>query len=284
MIEVKDLHYTYPGNTSETIKGIDFKIQEGEIFGLLGPSGAGKSTIQKIVIGILKGYRGSVRVMGAELRKIRADFYEKIGVSFELPNLYAKFTAAENLDFFRSLYSGETEDPKKLLAQVDLDKDADTKVSDFSKGMKMRLNFCRAFINKPNLVFLDEPTSGLDPVNAKKIKDIILEKKAEGKTIFINTHNMNVAEEICDRVAFIIDGQIKLIDSPRNLKISRGKKLLRIEYMEKNHVKSTDFELDGLGSNQAFIGLLNGKDVQTMHTLEASLEDIFIQVTGRSLT
>ncbi len=283
MIEVNGLRFTYPGNASETIKGIDFQIRRGEIFGLLGPSGAGKSTIQKIVIGILKGYKGSAKIKGTELQRIRPDFYEKIGVGFELPNLYAKFTAVENLDFFRSLYSGDTENPMVLLEQVGLEKDAKTRVSDFSKGMKMRLNFCRAFVNKPDLVFLDEPTSGLDPVNAKKIKDIILKKKQEGKTIFITTHNMTVAEEICDRVAFIIDGQIKLIDSPRNLKISRGKKQLQVEYAEAGGIRQADFELAGLGSNPAFLKLLKEKEVQTMHTQEASLEDIFIQVTGRSL-
>ena len=118
--------------------------------------------------------------MGRELREMKSGYYERIGVSFELPNLYSKFTAQENLSFFRSLYSGETEEPKKLLSIVELSGDANTRVSRFSKGMKMQLNFCMAFLNKPEIIFLDEPTSGLDPVNAKRIKDIIMEKKIEG--------------------------------------------------------------------------------------------------------
>ncbi|MFZ5351332.1 MAG: ABC transporter ATP-binding protein [Bacillota bacterium] len=283
MIEVKDLRFAYPGNKEKTLKGLNFKIDEGEIFGFLGPSGAGKSTTQKIMIGILKKYEGSVQVMGKELYEMKSQYYEKIGVSFELPNLYSKFTAMENLSFFKSLYSGESEDPKELLAMVGLAEYANTRVSDFSKGMKMRLNFCRSLLNKPEIIFLDEPTSGLDPVNAKKIKDIILSKKNEGKTIFLTTHNMNVAEDLCDRVAFIVNGEISLVDSPRQLMIDKGKKTLRVEYRENGDICSKDFELKGIGSKEDFIQLLKDKEIETMHTLEATLEDIFIEVTGRSL-
>src|SRR5690625_2311834 len=190
MINVNQLYFTYPANKDETIRGMSFRIEEGEIFGLLGPSGAGKSTAQKILIGILKGYSGNVRVMGKEISNVGKDYYEKIGVSFELPNLYNKFTALENLNFFSSLYSGSTEDPKQLLESVGLEQHAHSRVSNFSKGMKMRLNLVRSLLNKPELIFFDEPTSGLDPLNMEKVKDIILNKKAEGKTIFLTTHNM----------------------------------------------------------------------------------------------
>lgn len=284
MIKVQNLQFTYPGNTEPTIKGLNFTIEKGEIFGFLGPSGAGKSTTQKIIIGILKGYEGQVRVMDSELRSVKSDYYERIGVAFELPNLYSKFTALENLEFFRSLYAGETADPLELLAMVGLDADAHSRVQAFSKGMKMRLNFCRAFLNRPEIIFLDEPTSGLDPVNARKIKDILLQKKAEGKTIFLTTHNMNVAEDLCDRVAFIVDGQIQLIDSPRELKVRQGKKTLRVEYREAGEIKGRDFPLAGIGANSQFLSLIQSKEVETMHTLEASLEDIFIEVTGRGLS
>lgn len=283
MIEVKELQFTYANNSEKTLKGLNFIIDKGEILGFLGPSGAGKSTTQKILIGILKNYLGNVTVMGKELSKIKSDYYEKVGVSFELPNLYSKFTALENLEFFRAMYSGETENPQKLLEMVGLQDNINTRVSDFSKGMKMRLNFCRALLNKPKIVFLDEPTSGLDPVNAKRIKNIILEKKSEGTTIFLTTHNMNVAEDLCDRVAFIVNGEIKLIDSPRQLKINKGQKLLRVEYSENNSMKTKDFNLKNIGNNQSYLELLRTKEIETMHTLEATLEDIFIEVTGRSL-
>ncbi|MCK4778272.1 MAG: ABC transporter ATP-binding protein, partial [Actinomycetia bacterium] len=196
MIEVNNLNFTYPGNNDPTVKDLNFKIKEGEIFGFLGPSGAGKSTTQKILIGILKGYSGQVSVNDTEVNIAESTFYEKIGVAFEFPNLYTKFTAIENLNFFKSLYRGETEDPMHLLEKVGLAEDANLRVSSFSKGMKMRLNFCRAFLNKPEIVFLDEPTSGLDPMNSRKIRDIILKKRDDGLTIFLTTHNMTVADEL----------------------------------------------------------------------------------------
>jgi fluoroquinolone transport system ATP-binding protein len=231
----------------------------------------------------LKNYSGQVKVFDKELNKLGSDFYERVGVSFEFPNLYSKFTALENLEFFSALYSVKTESPKKLLDMVGLLENKNMRVSEFSKGMKMRLNFCRAFLNNPDIIFLDEPTSGLDPVNAKKIKDTILEQKQKGKTIFLTTHNMNVAEDICDRVAFIVNGEIKLIDSPRQLKLDRGNKVVRVEYQEQGTMASKEFDIEGIGSNQQFTELLKAKKVETIHTQEATLEDIFIQVTGRSL-
>lgn len=284
MIHVNQLHFTYPANKNETIKGMSFKIEEGEVFGFLGPSGAGKSTAQKILIGILKGYSGSVRVMGKEIRDAGKDYYENIGVSFELPNLYNKFTAIENLNFFSSFYSGAKEDPKQLLEMGGLEQDAQTRVSNYSKGMKMRLNFVRSLLNKPELIFLDEPTSGLDPVNMEKVKGIILTKKAEGKTIFLTTHNMNVAEDICDRVAFVVDGQMNVIDSPRDLKLRYGQKKLQVEYREKNQTKTSVFTMEGLGNNKEFMNIIKFKDIERMHTQEARLQDIFIKVTGRAIT
>lgn len=283
MIDVKGLRFSYTGGREPAIKGLDFSTKKGEIFGFLGPSGAGKSTTQKIIIGILKNYQGSVKVMNKEVKEMKSDYYEKIGVAFEFPNLYSKFTAAENLSYFRSLYSEETEEPMRLLEMVGLEKDARTRVSDFSKGMKMRLNFCRALLNKPDLLFLDEPTSGLDPVNAKMVKDIILRKKSEGSTIFLTTHNMNVAEDLCDRVAFIVNGSISLIDSPRRLMIDRGRKSLKVEYRENQEIRLKDFELSGIGYNEEFLELVRNKDIERMHTQEATLEDIFIEVTGRGL-
>lgn len=221
--------------------------------------------------------------MGKEIRDIKEDYYENIGVSFELPNLYTKFTAYENLAFFKGMYKRKTEDIDKLLDMVGLNEYSNIRVSNFSKGMKMRLNFCRAFLNDPQIVFLDEPTSGLDPVNAKKIKDIIFQKKKEGKTIFLTTHNMNVAEELCDTVAFIVDGEVKLIDSPRELKIKRGGRNLKVEYEEKGIVREEIFKIHGLGYNDDFLKTIREKEIQRIFTMEATLEDIFIEITGRSL-
>jgi len=283
MIEVEQLRFTYPGRREETLKGMDFQIGTGEIFGFLGPSGAGKSTTQKILIGLLKQYEGSVRVKGRQLRNVRSDYFEKIGVAFEFPNFYSRFTALENLKFFRSLFSGETEEPERLLEMVNLSKFANMKVGEYSKGMKMRLNFCRALLNKPELLFLDEPTSGLDPVHAKMMKELIQQKQAEGTTILITTHQMHTADEICDRVAFIVDGEIRLIDSPRELRLRNGKKQIRVEYKEGEKRATMEFDLASIGKNHDFISVLQGKQIETIHTLEATLEDIFIEVTGRRL-
>jgi fluoroquinolone transport system ATP-binding protein len=283
MIEVENLSYTYPNQREKTIKDMTFSIHQGEIFAFLGPSGAGKSTLQKILIGLLKGYEGKASVLGKEVKYTDANYYEEIGVAFEFPNFYHRLTALENLQFFRKLYTKQTADPMELLKLVGLADAANVRFSHFSKGMKMRLNFCRALLNHPKILFLDEPTSGLDPVNAKNMKNLILQKKNEGTTIVITTHNMAIAEEICDRVAFVVDGEIRLIDSPKKLKVERGKKVVSVEYEEPSGLQKSEFSLESLGENHDFLLLIKQKKIVTIHTQEASLEDIFIQVTGRRL-
>lgn len=285
LIAVRDLRYTYPKSTSEVLHGLDFDIDEGEILGFLGPSGAGKSTTQKILIGLLKGYRGSVTVMGRELKAWGSDYYEQIGVSFELPNHYLRLTALENLNYFRSLYEGPTRDPMRVLEWVGLAEDAGKRVSAFSKGMKIRLNVARSLLHQPKLLFLDEPTSGLDPVNARHIKDLILEQRAQGTTVFVTTHSMELADELCDRVAFINSGSISLIDSPTALKRRYGKRLVTVEYRnDAQETETREFPLDGLGDNAGFIDLLRTAErLEAIHTQESTLEKIFIQVTGEEL-
>jgi len=284
MIEVQGLRFTYPGAGAETLHGLDFAVGAGEVFGLLGPSGAGKSTTQKIVIGLLRGYSGSIRVRGTEVSGLGNRLYERIGVSFEVPTLYTRLTAEENLRFFASLYSGPIEDPSRLLALLGLEEDARTRVSAFSRGMKMRLNLCRALLNRPDLVLLDEPTTGQDPGNARRVKDLILSLKAEGRTVFVNTHNMNVAEEVCDRVAFLVDGRIRLVASPSELRVRGGSRTVRVGWRAGGRPAAADFALEGLASNPDFLALLGSREIETIHTLEPSLEEVFLRVTGRSLS
>lgn len=283
IIEVSNLSFTYPKTSAPAIRGLNFNIEPGEIFGFLGPSGAGKSTTQKILIGLLQNYQGKVVVFEKDLQGWKSDYYERIGVSFEFPNHFLKLTAIENLTYFSRLYSRDTIPPQGLLAMVGLEQDGKTPVERYSKGMKNRLNFARALLNNPDLLFLDEPTTGLDPVNAKRIKDIIQEQKQAGKTVFLTTHNMAVAEELCDRVAFIVDGQIDLIDAPRQLKLQYGQPVVRVEFQANGGLEQRDFQLEALGDNDDFLAVLRKGNIQTIHSLEASLEDIFIQVTGRSL-
>jgi fluoroquinolone transport system ATP-binding protein len=285
MITVKNLTYTYPSAGQETLHGLNFEIAEKEIFGFLGPSGAGKSTTQNILIGLLKKYGGHIQVMNREVSEWGHEYYEHLGVSFELPNHYLKLTAVENLNHFRSLYSGRTLDPMEVLGWVDLADDADKKVANYSKGMKIRLNVARSIIHKPKVLFLDEPTNGLDPVNARKIKDLILELRRQGTTVFVTTHDMMVADELCDRVAFITDGQISVIDAPSALKKQYGKRVVQVEYVNRSQeIHHQEFPLDGLGDNDEFITLLKSAGrLETIHTQETTLDNIFIQVTGQEL-
>ncbi|HAX71406.1 MAG TPA: ATP-binding protein [Anaerolineae bacterium] len=283
MINVNNLTFTYTGTTEPAIKDISFVVQPGEIFGFLGPSGAGKSTTQKILFRLLQGFQGSVQVFERDLREWGYDYFEQVGVSFEMPNHYTKLTARENLRYFGALYQGNVKNPDELLEMVGLLDDADTLVSQFSKGMKNRLSVARSLVNNPKLLFLDEPTAGLDPVNARKVKDLIKAQKDAGKTVFLTTHDMNIADELCDRVAFIVDGKLNVIDSPRELKLRYGKPEVRVEFGLNGKTEQRDFELAGLADNAEFLKLLREGGVRTLHTQEATLENIFIQMTGRSL-
>ena len=282
MINVSNLSYSYPQTDRPAVDDISFALSPGEIFGFLGPSGAGKSTTQKLLIRLLQGYQGNIQIMGKPLDGWDKSFYNHIGVGFELPNHFGKLTALENLSFFAAFYDRPVTDLKNLLARVGLEGDANKKVSEFSKGMKMRLNFIRAIMHSPGLLFFDEPTSGLDPVNARRIKDLILEQQQEGKTIFLTTHLMHDAEELCNRIAFMVNGKIVLSDSPKALKLKYGRRQLRVEYLREG-LQEKEFPLDGIGDNREFLRILREEDIQTIHTEEASLEDIFIQVTGTRL-
>lgn len=284
MITVEGLTFRYPGSAELAVRGMDFEVEQGEIFGFLGPSGAGKSTTQKILIGLLTGHGGNVAVWGREPADWGSDYYERVGVSFELPNHYQKLTARENLEFFASLYGGATRDPRGLLDLVGLGDDADTRVAKFSKGMQMRLVFVRALLHDPELLFLDEPTSGMDPTNARRVKDIVLAEKARGKTVFLTTHDMATADELCDRVAFVVDGQIVALDSPRDLKVERSQRRVRVEYRDRTgELGEEDFAMEGLAENVDFLGLLK-EQVETIHSKEATLDDVFVETTGRRLT
>lgn len=283
MITVENLNFTYAGAVKPALSEVGFTVAPGEIFGFLGPSGAGKTTTQKILNGLLKTYSGRVAVWGKEANRWGSDYYEKIGVSFELPNHYQKLTGLENLAYFRALYSRPTQDPAQLLEMVGLGQDGQLLVSQYSKGMKNRLSVARALLHNPELIFMDEPTAGLDPVNARRIKALIRAQKERGATIFLTTHDMFVAEELCDRVAFIVDGRIQVVDSPRALKLRYGRDQVRVEFQENGQAAEAIFGLQGLGQNGRFLEILRRWPVQTLHSQEATLDDIFVAVTGRSL-
>lgn len=284
MIEVKNLYHDYSGEGKYAVKDISFQIREGEIFGFLGPSGAGKSTVQNIMTGLLKLQQGQVLYNGQPVGKIKRSFFNQIGVSFEHPNLYSKLSGLENLRYYAGLFDMPTQPPLELLQTVDLREAANRKVAAYSKGMKQRLVFARALINNPSILFLDEPTAGLDPVTAAKIKTIILQKKSEGATIFLTTHNMYTAEEISDRVAFLNEGSIAAMDTPRALKLKYGEQSVKVEYLESESLQSKLYFLAREQDRKALQEIIDSQMVQTLHSQEASLEQIFIRLTGRELT
>ncbi|BCE03674.1 ABC transporter ATP-binding protein [Marinicellulosiphila megalodicopiae] len=285
MITIKNLTFRYPKAKVDVLNNINFNINKGEIFGFLGPSGAGKSTIQKIMIGLLKEFTGDVKVLGKPIQNWNRDLYQHIGIQPELPNHFKKLTARENLNYFATLYKkGEPiYSAEELLAKVNLLDAADLKISEFSKGMKQRLSLARALIHKPEVLFLDEPTSGLDPVSSQMVKDILFELKQNGSTIIMNTHNMAIADQVCDRVAFIVDGHVSTIEKPHELKIKHGSAALIVEYVNEHEIKFEEFSMVGLSDNTKFQTILKDLEVRTLHSREASLEDVFIKLTGRTL-
>ncbi|HBH2087763.1 TPA: ABC transporter ATP-binding protein [Clostridioides difficile] len=280
MIKVDDLSFSYTDR--DFLQNINFEVGKGEILGFLGPSGAGKSTLQKILIGIITNYGGSVIVNGVESKRHSNKFYENIGVDFEFPSLYEKLTAIENLKYFGSLYSKKLLSIDELLKSVGLENESNKRVSEYSKGMKSRLNFIKALLHNPDILFLDEPTSGLDPSNSKVMKDIILSEKSKGKTIILTTHNMLDATELCDRVAFIVNGKISALDTPHNLIMSKGAIKVRYTYFD-NGEKTSECFLNNTANDKNLNMLIEKNKLLSIHSSEPTLNDIFIEITGRNL-
>lgn len=282
MIKVEKLFFGY---TNEMfIRDISFDVKKGEIFGFLGPSGAGKSTLQKILIGMLKNYSGNVIVNGTEVRSHNNSFYENIGIDFEFPTLYEKLSAKQNLEFFSSLYMNKKRNLDELLESVGLFSDKDKKVSDYSKGMKSRLNFIKSLIHDPDILFLDEPTSGLDPTNSCIMKELILRERYKGKTIILTTHNMQDATELCDRVAFIVEGKLAALDSPHNLIMQKSAAKIVYTFIENGVEKSGECDIASTNKDELLNSLILQNKLNTIHSKEQTLGDVFMEITGRKLT
>ncbi|MEQ5790758.1 ABC transporter ATP-binding protein [Muricauda sp. NFXS6] len=281
MIQVKDLRYRYKKEGPEVLQGLDFSIAKGEIFGFLGPSGAGKSTAQKILYKILDGYSGTITIDNKDLRYWGREYHEMIGVGFELPNHYLKLTGKENLEFFGSFYKGRSKYPaKELFEKVDLGHAMNDPVETYSKGMKMRLNFIRAVQHDPEILFFDEPTSGLDPINARTIKELIKELQSEGKTVFITTHHMETADQLCDQVAFIAKGRLMATDPPSKFKEAHGRPMVKARSLDGN---TREFPLEAIGRNRDFLDFIQDNPIASLKTQEATLEEVFISITGETL-
>jgi fluoroquinolone transport system ATP-binding protein len=284
VIRVERLTFTYPGSKAPAVDSVEFEIEKGGIFGFLGPNGAGKSTVQNIMTRLLPVQEGAVLYEGKRVEDLGKAFFNRVGVSFEHPNLYEKLTGLENLRYYRGLFSGASLEPERALEMVGLDGAGNKRAGQYSKGMKQRLVFARAIMNRPDFLFLDEPTSGLDPGTARNIKEIIMGQKDRGTTVFLTTHNMFVAEELADTVAFLNEGRIVAQDSPRNLKLAHGQKAVKVEHRVDDKVKTETLFLDKDEDRARLRQLVDSGGVETMHSQEATLEQIFIRLTGRGLS
>ncbi len=280
-IEVEDLRFSY--GDLEAVCGIAFTVQPGEILGFLGPNGAGKSTTIKMLTGQLTPKAGRARVLGHEVGRDNPELQARIGVCFEEKNLYLNMSALENLDFHASLYGIKDAGSMEVLRRVGLADRAKDRVSSFSKGMRQRMMISRAFINRPDVLFLDEPTDGLDPVTSAFIRKTIKEEAERGAAILLTTHDMFEADELSDRVAFINEGRIVALDTVENLKLRYGKRSVKARLRDGGGVREVHVGLAEDGASARIAELAASPELLTIHTEEATLEAIFIELTGRGL-
>src|SRR6185503_5867265 len=278
-IEVEDLSRTF--NSLRAVDHISFSVEAGEIFGFLGHNGAGKTTTIRMLSGQLLPDSGRGRVAGCDIVTEQQRLKPLIGVVSEHQNLYERMSSRENLEFAARLYGQDTRRVDEALEQVDLLDRAKDKVQHYSNGMKQRLVIARSILHRPQIIFLDEPTRGLDPVVGREIRRLITDMSNQGVTIFLTTHYMEEADQLCDRVAFLSEGRIVALDTAENLKTAHGTKQVNITL---NNGESLSIALDGPGAGSELQQLLNNGEVKTIHSAEATLEDVFIQLAGRRLS
>lgn len=268
MIEVKKLSIVL--GKKRVLKDLSFQVKEKEIFGFLGPSGAGKTTTIKILTKQLIPKSGSCKV---EVEK------EKIGILSDNSGCYERLTVYRNLCFFAEISKTRKEKVEEVLKKVKLYDDKDKKVKDLSKGMKQRLLLACAVLHSPKLLFLDEPTAALDPATTEEIHKLLLQLRDEGTTIFLTTHNMEEADELCDRVAFLNKGEIVEMGKPSELKLKYANDTVDILF-DDNKVITTDKDIPSI------IKCLkeNSKEsLKSIHSQEPNLAEIFLKLTGRDL-
>lgn len=264
------------------VNDISFDVKRGEVLGFLGPNGAGKTTAVKLLTGQLKPKSGIAKVLGFDMAKEPKKAAAKIGVCFEEKNLYPRMTGRGNLEFFAKLF-GVRIDAEALLERVDLGGKGDERVEDYSKGMKQRLMIARSLVNSPDVLFLDEPTDGLDPVSSENIRNIIREEKERGASVLLTTHSMVEADKLSDKVAFLNDGKIVALDTPENLKLKYGKRSVKVRPKGRREGEEVELPLDDPGTPEEIKRILEKGEFDTIHTSEATLEEIFFKVTGRGL-
>ena len=280
-IHVDDIHFAY--GDREAVRGISFDVQPGEILGFLGPNGAGKSTTIKMLTGLLRPKSGKVEILGHDMAVTGPEARAHIGVCFEEKNLYENMSGLENLEFFASLFGLKDVDCMAALERVGLGERARDRVKNYSKGMRQRAMIARSFINSPKVLFLDEPTDGLDPISSSAIRATIKEEAERGAAVLLTTHDMHEADELSDRLAFINEGVIVAMDTPENLKLEYGKRAVRVRMRGDEGVTEHTVDLGDEDAGRRLEKMVGSEGLLTVHTEEASLESIFIQLTGRGL-
>ena len=272
MITVEKITKRFGNKTA--LNQIQFNVDKGEIFGFLGPSGAGKTTLINILTGQLKADEGTTQLLGKDTKNLTPEDLTRIGLVGDSSGYYEKLSLEKNLIVYAKIYGLPNSRVDEVLEQVGLLESKKTIAEKLSTGMRQRMFLARALLNRPELLFLDEPTSGLDPMTSKKIHRLLEELKAAGTTIFLTTHDMVEATEMCDRISLLNQGDLVEIGTPRDI-IQKYNKEKRVKVTFVDHsVQVMAFEE------------LKDQDmtrVELIHSMEPTLEDIFIQLTGEKL-
>lgn len=282
MIEVSELRRSF--GKKEAVAGISFTVRRGEIFGLLGPNGAGKTTTIRMLTGQIDPSGGHATVADCDIVKDRATLKERIGVVFEDQNLYERLSARLNLEFSCWLYGLPKQRVDEVLDLVRLRDRAKDSVKTFSNGMRQRLMIARALLHKPPMLFLDEPSRGLDPLSARNIRQTIQELCQQGTTVLLTTHLMEEADLLCQHVAFIVGGSIVANDTPQNLKLNHGQRVMSVtlggDTKQNGILNEMTLNMDNPTDQAQFAQLMTQGKVRAVHSQEATLEEVFIEVAG----
>ena len=272
MITVEKITKRFGNKTA--LNQIQFNVEKGEIFGFLGPSGAGKTTLINILTGQLKADEGTTQLLGKDTKDLTPEDLARIGLVGDSSGYYEKLSLEKNLIVYAKIYGLPNSRVDEVLEQVGLLESKKTIAEKLSTGMRQRMFLARALLNRPELLFLDEPTSGLDPMTSKKIHRLLEELKAAGTTIFLTTHDMVEATELCDRISLLNQGDLVEIGTPRDI-IQKYNKEKRVKVIFRDHSEQV----------MAFEDLKDQDmtQVELIHSMEPTLEDIFIQLTGEKL-
>jgi ABC-2 type transport system ATP-binding protein len=278
IIEVDRLSKHY--GDLRAVDDVSFSVAEGEILGLLGHNGAGKTTTIRMLTGRARPTSGRALIAGHDVVRERERVKPLINLVFEEQNLYERQTGRENLQLFAKLYGAPPTRVAELLERVGLTAADSRRVRTYSSGMKQRLLIARALVNDPQVLFLDEPTKGLDPSSAREVRSIIRDHARGGATIFLTTHYMEEADELCDRVAFLAAGAIVALDTPRELKLRFGERTATVLLRDRSE---HEIHLDDGDDAARLAAWMAAGDVLTVHSNEGTLEDVFVDLAGRAL-